>query len=129
MIILHLLLMTAATICLTAGIGMAMFGRRKTNWLKLHRTFNTSGSIIAFIGAVAAFSSVVTSEGVHLAKFHHQIGLTTVLLISLALFLGYYSFKAGNKAAVRTAHRWSGRLSFIAMLSALILGLKMIGIF
>jgi len=128
LIILHLSLMIAATLCLIAGIGIAMFGRKKNNWLKLHKTINTTGLIIGFAGVVMAITNVVNSGGHHLAGIHQWIGLATVIFCCLTLFLGFYSFQAKNKAAVRTVHRWSGRLSLIAILTTLILGLMMIGI-
>ena len=66
-----------------------------------------------------------------------QIGLKVVgmimfialMLTFLTVFLGFYSLKASNKSVFRAVHRWSGRLSPIAILAALTLGLSMIGIF
>lgn len=129
LVILHLSLMIAAVVCLITGIGIAMFGRKKNNWLKFHKKINSTGLIIALAGASAAFANVVSSGGVHLAGLHHRAGLTALILSCITLFLGFYSFKAANKAAVRAAHRWSGRLSLVAMLATLVLGLMMIGIF
>jgi len=128
LIILHLSLMITATLCLIAGIGIAMFGRKKKNWLKLHKTLNTTGLIIGFAGAAMAITNVVTSGGQHLAGIHQWIGLAAVISCCLTLFLGFYSFQANNKVTVRMVHRWSGRLSLIAILTTLILGLMMIGI-
>lgn len=129
LIILHISAMLVATVCLITGIGIAVFGRQKKNWLKVHRIFNTAGAIIACTGLVLAAASVSVSGGVHLAGLHQRVGLTVILLICLALFLGFYSFKAKNKGAVRAIHRWSGRVAFIAALATLILGLALIGIF
>lgn len=129
LIIIHLSLMIAAALCLITGVGIAMFGRKKKNWLKIHKALNTVGLIGAVAGAVMAFTNVVTSGGNHLAGLHQWMGLAAVILCGLTLYLGFYSFKAKNKIAVRTSHRWSGRVSIIAVLTALTLGLKMIGIF
>jgi len=129
LVILHLSLMIAAVVCLITGVGIAMFGRKKNNWLKFHKKINSTGLIIALAGASAAFANVVSSGGVHLAGLHHRAGLTALILSCITLFLGFYSFKAANKDAVRAAHRWSGRLSLVAMLATLVLGLMMIGIF
>jgi hypothetical protein len=128
LIILHLSLMIVAVIFIAVGIGIAMFARKKKNWLKLHKTANTAGVIIGVSGAAMAFANVVTSAGNHLSGLHHRVGLISILLCCLTIYTGFYSFKAANKTAVRATHRWSGRFSLIAMLSALILGLMMIGV-
>lgn len=128
LIILHLSLMIAAVICLITGVGVAMFARKRKNWLKLHKAMNTAGVINGLAGAAMAFANVVASAGNHLSGLHHRVGLIAIILFCLTLYLGFYSFKAANKTAVRATHRWSGRLSLIAMLAALILGLIMIGV-
>jgi hypothetical protein len=128
LIILHLSLMIVAVIFIAVGIGIAMFARKKKNWLKLHKTANTAGVIIGVSGAAMAFANVVTLAGNHLSGLHHRVGLIAILLCCLTIYTGFYSFKAANKTAVRATHRWSGRFSLIAMLSALILGLMMIGV-
>jgi hypothetical protein len=128
LIVLHLALMIAAVICLITGVGVAMFARKRKNWLKLHKAINTAGVIIGLAGAAMAFVNVVTSAGNHLSGLHQRMGLFAILLFCFTLYLGFYSFKAANKTAVRATHRWSGRFSLIAMLAALILGLMMIGV-
>lgn len=128
LIVLHMSLMITAALCLVAGVSMAMFGRKKKTWLKLHKTFNEAGFCILLAGATMAFANVVRSAGHHLAGPHQWIGLATVIMCGLTLFLGFYSFKAANKPPVRAAHRWSGRLSMFGILAALILSLIMIGI-
>ncbi len=129
LILVHLTLMTAAFVCLAAGAGMALFGRRKKNWLVLHKRLNTAGAAVLLAGGATAFANVVLSDGRHLAAPHAWVGLTAIILTGWTLFLGFYSFKAANKAAVRTVHRWSGRGAMLFLPAALILGLKMIGIF
>lgn len=128
LIVLHLVLMIAAVIWLIMGVGVAMFARKRKNWLKLHKAINTSGVIIGLAGAAMAFVNVVTSAGNHLSGLHQRVGLFAILLLCFTLYLGFYSFKAANKTAVLTTHRWSGRFSLIAMLAALIMGLMMIGV-
>mgnify|MGYP000870716596 FL=1 len=128
LILLHMTLMIAAALCLIAGVGLAMIGRKKKNWIKLHRAFNTTGTACALIGAIMAFASVAASGGDHLAGLHQRFGLTAVLLTGLTLLMGYYSFQARHKIMVRNVHRWSGRIALIVLLAALYLGLSMIGI-
>jgi cytochrome b561 len=128
LIVAHLSLMIAAALCLIAGVGTAMFGRKKKFWLKWHKSFNTIGFCLFAAGATMAFANVMTSAGHHLAGSHQWIGLIAFILTCITVSLGYYSFKAANKPAALSLHRWIGRLSGLAILSALTLGLMMIGI-
>jgi hypothetical protein len=77
LILIHMSLMIAAVVCFTIGIAAAMFLRKKSYWLKMHKNFNS----------------------------------------------------AINKIAVRAAHRWLGRVSFLLILATLIIGLISAGIF
>jgi len=128
LILLHLSLMIAATLCFIAGVGMAMFGRKKKFWLKWHKSFNTTGFCLLSVGAALAFANVATSGGHHLAAPHHWLGSAAFILTGLTVFFGFYSFKAANKTAARATHRWIGRFSGLAIVFALALGLFMIGI-
>lgn len=128
LIILHLSLMIAAALCLLAGTGIARFGRKKTSWLKGHKNLNTAGFVLLAAGGVGVFAHITASGGNHLAGPHSWFGASAAALAGLTVFLGPYSFKAARKQAVRRAHRWSGRISLVAILVALALGLSMIGI-
>ncbi|MEE9911311.1 MAG: hypothetical protein K4571_06265 [Deltaproteobacteria bacterium] len=128
LIVAHMSFMISASLCFIAGVGIAMFGRRKKTWLKWHKTINSAGFCLLAAGVVTAITNVILSAGQHLAWVHQWIGLIAFLLAALTLFLGFYSMKAANKQAVRAGHRWSGRISGLAVLSALALGLLMIGV-
>lgn len=128
LIILHLSLMIAALLCLMAGVGLAMFGRKKKFWLKWHRGFNTTGFCLLAFGAVMAFANVAVSGEKHLAGLHQWVGLIALILTTMTLYLGFTVLKTANKPHIRVAHRWTGRLSGLALLAALTLGLRMIGV-
>ena len=128
LIIIHLSLMSAATLCLISGVAVAMFKRSKNYWFKAHKTLNTTGLIILLAGTVMAIVGVTVGEGGHFSGLHQRIGLVTVILSCVTVFLGYYSIKAKNKTALLALHRWLGRLSVLGVLFVLILGLIMIGI-
>ena len=129
LIIIHLLLMLAASLCLLAGVGLAMFGRKRRFWLKGHKNLNSAGGLLLAAGGVMAFVSVILAGTDHLAGFHHRIGAIAVMVAFLTLFLGFYSLKASNKSVVRAVHRWPGRLTLFTILVTLALGFAMIGIF
>ena len=129
LIVVHLLLMFAASLCLLAGVGLARFGRKRKFWLRGHKNLNSAGGILLTAGGVMAFVNIILTGSDHLAELHHRIGFIALMLTFLTVFLGFYSLKASNKSVFRAVHRWSGRLSPIAILAALTLGLSMIGIF
>lgn len=128
LIILHFVLMMAAVLFLIAGIGIAMFGRKKKLWFKWHKRLNTTGFCLLAAGASMAVANVVISAGQHMAGLHPWTGFTALVMVCLTVFLGFYSLQAANKPAVRTVHKWTGRFSGVAILCAFALGLSIIGI-
>jgi len=119
----HMLLMALGTFCFIAGVGAAVFFRKKRNWLKVHKYFNLSGFIALCAGAIMAFTYVAENGHKHLNGIHPIVGFTAFVLTLVTLILGFYQFKAENKIAVRTTHRWSGRASLLLVITNLVLGL------
>lgn len=128
LILIHMLLMITAAICLIAGITIAIFLRKKSYWLKMHKNLNLAGFFLLLTGGVMAFANILSNDGTHFSGLHQQLGLTAIILTSVTLLFGFYSFKAINKIAVRAAHRWLGRVSFLLILATLIIGLISTGI-
>ena len=128
LILIHMLLMITAAICLMAGITTAMFLRKKSYWLKMHKRLNSTGFFFLLAGGIMSFSNIFTNDGTHFSGLHQLIGLSAIILTSVTLLFGFYSFKAANKVTVRAAHRWMGRVSFLLILAALIIGLIFAGI-
>lgn len=128
LIIAHISLMIAAMLCLCAGIGLAMFGRKKKFWLSGHQKFNITGSGLLVAGVMAAFAGVAASDGHHLAGIHQWAGAFALVLTLITLFFGFVALKARNKIRARSRHGWSGRISLVASGITLAFGLKMIGI-
>jgi hypothetical protein len=128
LILIHMSLMIAAVVCFIVGIVAAMFLRKKNYWLKIHKKINLIGFSLLLTGGVMAFVNILINNKTHFNGLHPQLGLAAVILASVTLFFGFYSFKAANKIVVRAAHRWLGRLSFLLILAALILGLILAGI-
>ena len=126
--ILHIVLMITATSGLMAGVSAAIFFRRKKNWLKFHKTVNAVSFGGMTAGIVMAFLYVAGSSGEHLKGFHQMAGLTAFTFSFITLIIGYRQFKVKNKQVFRNMHRWLGRVSVVILLSAAILGLKLINI-
>ena len=128
MFFLHILFMLLATLSIVAGIGVAIFLRKKSSWLKIHRLFNSFGVLVMSTGVIMAVIYIFETSGKHIGGLHQVIGSTAFIFAFVTLSLGFYQFKARNKIAVRTAHRLMGRFSLLLLLTAITLGLKLINI-
>jgi len=125
----HKLLMTLATLCLLTGVSAAVFFRRSRYWLKIHKSFNSIAGIFLFTGGTMAVIMIWQQKGEHLDGFHPITGSIALGLTIINLFLGFYQLKAtSEKQAVKTLHRWLGRLSVLLIVIALIAGLARAGI-
>ena len=121
--------MTLATLCLLTGVSAAVFFRRSRYWLKIHKSFNSIAGIFLFTGGTMAVIMIWQQKGEHLDGFHPITGSIALGLTIINLFLGFYQFKAtSEKQAVKTLHRWLGRLSVLLIVIALIVGLARAGI-
>ena len=125
---LHILLMATATLGIITGVSAAIFFRKKSNWLKIHKSFNSYSLLGISTGIIMVFIYVSSTNGEHIDGLHQLIGLTALNFAVTTLLLGFYQFKAKNKSAVRTTHRWLGRLSLLLVIFALMLGLLLAGI-
>jgi hypothetical protein len=126
--ILHILLMAISTLGIIVGVSAAMFFRKKRSWLNIHKYFNSFSLLGMSIGIAMAFIYVSIANGEHIDGLHQLIGFTAFNFAVVTLLLGFYQFKANNKPAVRTAHRWLGRFSLLLFLTAITLGLILINI-
>ena len=124
-ILFHMLLMALGTLCFIAGVGVAVFFRKKINWLKVHKYFNSTGFMVLCAGGIMAFTYVAENGGKHLDGIHQIVGFIVIVLTLVTLILGFYQFRAENKIAVRTTHHWLGRLSLLLVMINLVLGLML----
>jgi Eukaryotic cytochrome b561 len=121
--ILHVLLMTTSTLGIITGVSAAMFFRKNKNWLKVHKYLNSFSLFGISAGIIMAFIYVSSTNGKHIDGLHQITGLTALNFAVATLLLGLYQFKAKNKSAVGTTHRWLGRFSLLLFLTAITLGL------
>jgi hypothetical protein len=124
----HVLLMATATLGIIAGVGVAIFFRKKSSWLKIHKTINSYSLLGMLAGISMAVIYVFSIGDKHIDGLHQLIGSTAFILAVVNLLLGFYQFKAKNKLAVRTTHRWLGRFSLVLLLTTITLGLKLISV-
>jgi len=120
--------MATATLGIITGVSAAIFFRKKSNWLKIHKSFNSYSLLGMSAGISMAVIYVSQAGDKHIGGLHQLIGLTAFVLAGITLLLGFYQFKAKNKLAVRTTHRLLGRISLVLFLTAITFGLKLINI-
>ena len=120
--------MATATLCIIAGVSTAIFFRKKNIWLKIHKIFNLVGFGGITSGIAMASIYVWGTGGEHIDGVHQITGLAVFISSLITMLAGFYQFKAKNKPAFRTTHRWFGRLSLFLLLGAIILGLARINI-
>ena len=125
---LHILLMAIATLGIIIGVGAAIYFRKKSNWLKIHKSFNVYSLLGISAGIIMAVIYVSETVGKQIDGLHQIIGSAAFILAAVTMAGGFYQFKAKNKLAVRTTHRWLGRLSLLLLLTTITLGLKLINI-
>lgn len=125
---LHILFMAIAAMGVTAGVGTAVFFRKKKNWLKIHKFLNLLSIYVITAGFIMAFAYISGTGGKHFDGTHQITGFTAFSFSFITVFMGFYQFKAKNKPAARTVHRWLGRLSLSGLLATIIMGLKLINI-
>jgi len=125
---LHITLMAIAILGIITGVGTAIFFRKKSNWLKIHKSFNFFSLLGITAGIIMAVIYVFSTGGKHIDGLHQFIGSAAFVFVVVTLFLGFYQFKARNKVTLRSIHRLLGRLSLVLLLTAIMLGLKLIHI-
>lgn len=126
----HVGFMLTATTLLLAGITVARLLRRKRWWLKAHRRTTLTGAAVMAAGFASAITLVTLSGQPHFGPPHTWLGAVTLSCIVLTPALGFSQFRfPAHAAAIRTAHRWAGRLTLIMALITILSGSILIGIF
>ena len=127
--IIHASLMVIGFILMIVGITLAKVFKKKKWWLKNHKILGILGAVISIAGLVMAFIMVSLGSGVHFRVPHAFLGILAIIFAILAPGLGSAQFKVKkNKAKIRFAHRWVGRIAAVLMLINIISGLILVGI-
>lgn len=127
--IIHASLMILGVILMFTGMIIAKFYKDTKWWFKTHKRIAPLGSVLAIIGLVMGFIMVSMSSGEHFSIPHHFLGLFAIIFAIITPTLGLAQFKIKkNKAKIRAAHRWSGRITITLMLLNIIFGLSFVGI-
>lgn len=125
----HAILMIVAFLGLFLGFTVARFMKKKSWWLKVHRSLGITGAILVLIGLFAVALQITLTGRSHFRIPHAYLGTFVVLLALLTPTLGLMMIRMRNKAGkLRTYHRWSGRTTLALMFVNVVAGLKLIGV-
>jgi hypothetical protein len=100
--------------------------KRKTWWLRIHRTVGLCGASLMLMAAVTIIAAIASSpEGHHLRTPHTWLGAFTVIVALITPLLGFLQFRIRTRSAIiRTYHRICGRLLMVLTPASILFGLR-----
>ncbi len=112
----HALLVTSGLLFMLGGMIAARYMKRKSWWLKAHKSLGISGVLLTVSGVIVAVYMVSTYNGTYLVKEPHAyLGITALALVVFTPIMGFMQFRIKDKR-MRIIHRWSGRLAIVMVL-------------
>jgi hypothetical protein len=114
----HLIFMSTA--CILVIIGVIIAKKRAKNWLRFHRMYVTLGVVSSVLGAMSIVFLKFSHHFSHFQSPHAIAGLITLCLLQLTPILGA-SIAKGPKP-IRAFHRFFGRITSIAIILTVIMG-------
>ncbi len=124
--LLHIGLMAAGFLLMTAGVFIAIFMRKRRWWLKAHKASGTAAALCMSAGLAAAVIAVENSSGIHFGFLHARMGVLTLLGAVITPSIGFMQFRI-RTPQVKVMHRWLGRLTLAFAIAAIVLGLSAAG--
>lgn len=121
-LIAHIVFMSLMVILIIHAIVFSL--RKKKNWYKKHKIFNTAGIFSGIIGFLIIFIEKLLEKESHFITLHSKTGLITLILLSLTLTGGFLMKKLPEK--MKKNHKISGFISFILALITVFLGISLI---
>jgi len=119
----HVLLMSTGFVLLAAGFIIARY-HKTGNWYNIHKILEAAGGACIIAGMVVGIYMVALSGFPPLRNIHEIFGVTTGLLVIVALALGFCIKRAKkSKNSMRVSHRWLGRVTLGLMVITISLGL------
>ncbi len=108
------------------GMLTARYMKKKSWWLKTHKSLAISGALLTISGFIVAAYMVSTYMGAYLVmEPHAYLGITALALVVFAPIMGFMQFRIKDKR-MRIIHRWSGRLAIVMVLTNIAAGWMMI---
>jgi hypothetical protein len=122
----HVLLATSGVAVMLGGMLTARFMKKKSWWLKVHKSLAISGALLTISGFVVAAYMVSTYMDTYLVmEPHAYLGITAFSLVVFAPIMGFMQFRTKDKR-MHIIHRWTGRLAISMVLVNVAAGWMMI---
>jgi hypothetical protein len=122
----HVLLVTTGVVVLLGGMLTARYMKKKSWWLKAHKSLAISGALLTISGFIVAAYMVSTYMGTYLVmEPHAYLGIAALALVVIAPIMGFMQFRIKDKR-MHIIHRWSGRLAIVMVLTNIASGWMMI---
>jgi len=129
MVIIHATLMIAGLISLAIAIVTVMLLKKKRWHFKAHKTLAHISFLCVLLGFMGALFMVSRFGYGHFAIPHAQLGLLSIVCMTLTASLGILQFKFRQYASsFHRIHIWLGRITFIAIFFNVMSGLILIGV-
>ena len=121
---LHAGFMIAGFVLMAAGVTVARLMRKRSWWLRGHRTLGACGALSVFCGISAAVAMVAGFGGPHFQVLHAWVGLIVAFFATATPVLGQLQFvMKERRAEIRKVHRWSGAMTLILLFLNILSGL------
>lgn len=127
----HIFFMSAALLCMCAGIYIAHSHKSKKWWLKAHKILNISAVVSALVGLIMGDLMVEALGGPNLGLPHIWIGAVTLILGFAMPILGFAIFKAKGKEKISGLKKWHrilGKTTLAGLVVTIVSGLLTAGI-
>jgi hypothetical protein len=122
----HVLLVTTGVVVMSGGMLTARYMKKKSWWLKAHKSLAISGAVLTVSGFILTAYMVSTYMGTYLVmETHAYLGITAVALVVFAPIMGFMQFRTKDKR-MHIIHRWTGRLAIAMVLINIWAGWTMI---
>ena len=114
---------------MSIGVTIARFFRKKTWWLKVHRTLGILAALSTGVGLGSIILFVEYTGGKHFSVPHTWVGVIAVIGAFFVPILGQAFLKLKwKKQQLRFFHRWGGRVTVSLMGIAALMGLRLLGV-
>lgn len=120
----HAFLMSAGFVCLVSGSLVQRFSRRPERF-RIHRQLQLAGAGAVLAGLAVAVFMVSLSAAPHVRYLHDQPGAGIILLMLIAVALGFSIARRPAEPAARTGHRFTGWIAVGLMAVNIIPGITM----
>jgi hypothetical protein len=126
----HAILLAAGLAFILAAGLIPAYGKNIAGWYRYHVFFGGVGATLTIIAVVLVFDAISLSGLFSVFFIHILFGILLLLTLLAALALALFrSYATGpRKAALRSAHLWTGRIFILLMAVNLVLGLTAMGL-